>query len=45
VHLVASSVPELNTKAVSVVDGNGALLWPQDDRNGAPASTRPSCAT
>lgn len=35
VHLVASSVPELNTKAVSVVDGNGALLWPQDDRNGA----------
>ena len=34
VHLVASSVPELNTKAVSVVDGNGALLWPQDDRNG-----------
>lgn len=35
VHLVASSVPELNTKAVSVLDGNGALLWPQDDRNGA----------
>ena len=35
VHLVAASVPELNTKAVSVVDGNGALLWPQDDRNGA----------
>jgi flagellar M-ring protein FliF len=34
VHLVASSVPELNTKAVSVVDGNGALLWPTDDRNG-----------
>ncbi|MFO1330443.1 MAG: flagellar basal-body MS-ring/collar protein FliF [Rubrivivax sp.] len=35
VHLVASSVPELNTKAVSVLDGNGTLLWPQDDRNGA----------
>jgi flagellar M-ring protein FliF len=35
VHLVAASVPELNTKAVSVVDGNGALLWPHDDRNGA----------
>jgi len=35
VHLVASSVPELSTKAVSVLDGNGALLWPQDDRNGA----------
>lgn len=35
VHLVASSVPELQTKAVSVVDGNGALLWPLDDRNGA----------
>lgn len=34
VHLVASSVPELNNKAVSVLDGNGALLWPQDDRNG-----------
>lgn len=34
VHLVASSVPELNTKAVSVLDGNGALLWPQDERNG-----------
>lgn len=35
VALVASSVPELNTKAVSVLDGNGALLWPLDDRNGA----------
>lgn len=35
VHLVASSVPELNTKAVSVLDGNGALLWPQDERNGS----------
>lgn len=34
VHLIASSVPELNTKAVSVLDGNGALLWPQDERNG-----------
>lgn len=35
VHLVASSVPELTTKAVSVLDGNGALLWPQEDRNGS----------
>ncbi|MBL8332099.1 MAG: flagellar M-ring protein FliF [Rubrivivax sp.] len=35
VHLVAASVPELNTKAVSVLDGNGTLLWPHDDRNGA----------
>jgi flagellar M-ring protein FliF len=35
VHLVASSVPELQTKAVSVLDGNGALLWPQDERSGA----------
>lgn len=35
VHLVASSVPELQTKSVSIVDGNGALLWPLDDRNGA----------
>lgn len=35
VHLVASSVPELNTRAVSVLDGEGALLWPQDERNGA----------
>jgi flagellar M-ring protein FliF len=34
VHLVAASVPELNTKAVSVVDGSGALLWPQDERSG-----------
>lgn len=33
VHLVASSVPELTTKAVSVVDGDGALLWPQDERS------------
>lgn len=35
VALVASSVPELSAKAVSVLDGNGALLWPLDDRNGA----------
>ncbi|MCA0244471.1 MAG: flagellar M-ring protein FliF [Proteobacteria bacterium] len=34
VHLVGSSVPELDPKAVSVLDGNGTLLWPQDDRNG-----------
>ena len=35
VHLVASSVPELATKAVSVIDGSGSLLWPQDERGGA----------
>lgn len=35
VHLVASSVPELQTKAVSVLDGNGTLLWPQDERDGS----------
>jgi flagellar M-ring protein FliF len=40
VHLVASSVPELNTKAVSVVDGNGALLWPQRRQRQRRASTR-----
>ncbi len=34
-HLVASSVPELSVKAVSVLDGGGALLWPLDDRNGS----------
>jgi flagellar M-ring protein FliF len=33
VHLVASSVPELQPKAVSVVDQTGALL--SDDSNGA----------
>ena len=31
VALIASSVPELQSKAVSVVDGDGALLWPRDD--------------
>jgi flagellar M-ring protein FliF len=30
VHLVSSSVPELNPKAVSVVDGTGTLLTEQD---------------
>jgi flagellar M-ring protein FliF len=30
VHLVSSSVPELSPKAVSVVDGTGALLTQQD---------------
>ncbi len=30
VHLVSSSVPELNAKAVSVLDGNGSLLSSQD---------------
>ena len=34
VHLVSSSVPELNAKAVSVIDGSGALLSSAD---GAPA--------
>jgi flagellar M-ring protein FliF len=28
-------VPELQTKAVSILDGNGALLWPQDEREGS----------
>ena len=31
VHLVSSSVPELNPKAVSVLDGSGALLSVADD--------------
>lgn len=30
VHLVSSSVPELTAKAVSVIDGSGALLSSQD---------------
>jgi flagellar M-ring protein FliF len=34
VHLVSSSVPELNAKAVSVVDGNGALLTAQEGSTG-----------
>ena len=33
VHLVSSSVPELNAKAVSVLDGSGALLSMQPDTN------------
>ena len=33
VHLVASSVPELNPKTVSVLDGSGALLSGQKDAN------------
>jgi flagellar M-ring protein FliF len=33
VHLVASSVPELNPKTVSVLDGSGALLSGQNDAN------------
>ncbi|HNU10545.1 MAG TPA: flagellar basal-body MS-ring/collar protein FliF [Rubrivivax sp.] len=33
VHLVASSVPELQTKAVSVLDGEGKLLWPQGEHD------------
>jgi flagellar M-ring protein FliF len=34
VHLVSSSVPELNPKAVSVLDGSGALLSGADDSTG-----------
>lgn len=34
VHLVSASVPELSPKAVSVVDGTGALLTSQDGTNG-----------
>jgi len=33
VHLVASSVPELNPKTVSVLDGSGALLSGQNEVN------------
>jgi flagellar M-ring protein FliF len=33
VHLVSSSVPELNAKAVSVLDGSGALLSGTGDAN------------
>jgi flagellar M-ring protein FliF len=32
VHLVSSSVPELNPKAVHVIDGNGTLLSGQGER-------------
>jgi flagellar M-ring protein FliF len=32
-HLVSSSVPELNSKSVSVLDGSGALLSAQNDPN------------
>ena len=35
VHLVASSVPELQTKDVSVLDQTGALLTENGDRNNA----------
>ena len=35
VHLVSSSVPELNAKAVSVLDGSGALLSAQGDASGS----------
>ncbi len=37
VHLVASSVPEMNTRQVSVIDQNGALLSGAD---GAPVGQR-----
>jgi len=33
VHLVSSSVPDLNPKAVSVVDGTGTLLTEQEGRS------------
>ncbi len=33
VHLVSSSVPELSAKAVSVLDGTGALLSSQGEQN------------
>ncbi len=35
VHLVSSSVAELSPKAVSVIDGSGALLSGADERDGA----------
>jgi flagellar M-ring protein FliF len=35
VHLVSSSVAELSPKAVSVIDGSGALLTGADEREGA----------
>jgi flagellar M-ring protein FliF len=35
VHLVASSVPEMNPKAVSVLDQTGALLSSSEGNNGA----------
>ena len=35
VHLVASSVPELHHKAVSIIDGQGALLSGNDESAGA----------
>ncbi len=35
VHLVSSSVPELNAKSVSVIDGSGVLLSSPDGSGGA----------
>ncbi len=35
VHLVSSSVPEMNPKAVSVLDQTGALLTDSDDTHGS----------
>ncbi len=35
VHLVSSSVPELHQKAVSIIDGQGALLSGNDESAGA----------
>ena len=45
VHLVSSSVPELNPKAVSVLDQSGALLSGADEAQPARASTRSNCST
>lgn len=42
VHLVASSVPELSPKHVSVIDQSGALLSSQDDANGAAGGLDPA---
>ena len=45
VHLVSSSVPELDPKAVSVLDQSGALLTSGGDGAPGPASTRSSSST
>ena len=45
VHLVSSSVPELNPKAVSVLDQTGALLTGGERQPATPGSTRSSSST
>lgn len=40
VHLVASSVPEMDPKAVSVIDQHGALLSQRTDAEGSGADSR-----